>query len=352
MQLQFTQPTVTSRVRFFESRRKFEAAVSRSGASIIWDRGAPFMRGQNVLRISGGERTKRWSGAGALLEFLAELRHERGCPLLVAGGGAVLDLGAFSASLYRRGVPLILAPTTLLAMIDAALGGKTAVDFAGKGGLLKNFAGTFYPAQEIWIFPGFLESLPKRERISGAGECWKTIWIAGIRGDQGALIDYVHTGKVQPGLLRLVKKCLAAKIAVVESDPLDTKRRREVLNFGHTAGHVLESAGNVSHGEAVLWGMAIETALLGRRAESMRAQVLAVIEAMDLRLPEMLRKVSEKKILSLLLADKKMKNGRLELSVVSQPGSIALLRVSPRTMAAAIKGFLGSFPSERRRRQG
>lgn len=343
MQLTFSYPSRQSRVRFFRNSDEFREAVRAKGGAVIWDSGAPYLVSGAYL-LPGGEKVKRWPQAGKLLDFLAKKNHERNQPVLVVGGGAVLDLGAFASSLYRRGTPLILAPSTLLGMVDAAVGGKTAVDSFGAGGLKKNFAGTFYPADEVWVCPDFLSTLPRRERVSGAGECWKTIWIAGIRGRQKALLDYVQNGKISPALRTLLKRCLAAKISVVKRDPLDQKRIREVLNFGHTAGHVLESLSKLSHGEAVLWGMAIETCLLGARGRVMQAELALAIGAMDLRLPARLRSVSEKEILALLLADKKVRGGKIELSLLRKPGSVVRMKISPAGFAKKIKVFLESVP--------
>jgi 3-dehydroquinate synthase len=338
MQLRFSPPGVITKVRFFSTEVALNRIFRKQRGPQFWDEGAPIPLGaarDHIQFLAGGERVKRWSSLGKILEILGRAKHERSQPLVVVGGGAVLDLGALAASLYRRGVPLTLVPTTLLGMVDACTGGKTAVDFESPAGLRKNFAGTFYPAREVWIAPHFLASLPERERISGAGECWKMLWIAGERFNDRVLLDYVRTGKLSPALTRIVKQCLAAKIRVVESDPLDTKRRREVLNFGHTAGHALEALGGLSHGEAILWGMAVETTLLGRAGAFMQEKIHHVLRNLKRKPPKAFTGNFEE----ILLADKKIRGGKIELSLLTRPGKIVKKSFAPERIAGAIRAF-------------
>lgn len=340
MQLRFAPPATRTRVRFFPGAAAFVRALSQHSSFCLWDEGAPVpaeLKNARLHSLPGGEQGKRWASLEKILGALVERGHERSQPLTVVGGGALLDLGAFAASLYRRGIPLRLVPTTLLGMVDAALGGKTAVDGESAEGLRKNFAGTFYPAQEVWIAPHFLESLPEVERLSGAGECWKMLWIAGKKVPHGTLLDFVRTGKSGAALMKVIRACLAAKIAVVQKDPLDTKRVREVLNFGHTVGHAIEGRGGVSHGEAVLWGMAVETTLLGDRGEEMMGEILAVLGKLGRPLPEAFQAQAD--LVSLLAADKKSRDGKIELSLLTKPGRVVKRKFSAQEIAVAIKSF-------------
>jgi 3-dehydroquinate synthase len=222
-------------------------------------------------------------------------------------------------------------------MVDATLGGKTAVDRESAEGLNKNFAGTFYPADEVWICPEFLQTLPLRERMSGAGETWKTLWLAGKKEDR-ALLEFVREGKTGPALLKLIKQCLAIKTRFVEKDPLDTKRIRESLNFGHTVGHALESLaeGRLTHGEAVLWGMAVESSILGK--SEMATIALERIRELGLELPKEFR-LPASRWEPLLKADKKARGGALELSVLSAPGKLRKLKMPPAALATQIRAF-------------
>jgi 3-dehydroquinate synthase len=267
---------------------------------------------------------------------------------VVIGGGAVLDLGAFAASLYRRGMPLVLVPTTLLSMCDATLGGKTAVDAEISGRLVKNFAGTFYPAQAVWISMEFLRSLPERERLSGAGEVLKTLWIRGKSWDREALADFVRYAKISKSLGHLVRDCLVLKGKVVERDPLDEKRIREVLNFGHTVGHALEALSDLSHGECVLWGMAVESSLLGSRGAQMLGECAWAIREFGLAFPQQFKSVSREEWIGLLAGDKKSKGGAIEMSLLERPGRVVKKRFAPDRIVQAIKDFPKSFPLEGR----
>lgn len=342
MQTRFHPPARKTATRFLSREAELRRVLMKAEPWIVLDEGVPLpfaLEGRGLLTVEGGEGGKRWASLEKVLSWLAENKAERTQPLLVVGGGAALDLGGLAASLYKRGMPLILAPTTLLAMVDATLGGKTAVDMETEGRLLKNFAGTFFPARDIWIYPEFLSTLPERERISGAGEVCKTLWIQGGKWDRESLLAFVRGSDASPGLLKLVRACLALKSKVVQRDPLDQTRVREVLNFGHTAGHALESASGLSHGECVLWGIAIESALLGSAA--MMRESFAMIRALGLSLPaELEREIGWEKFLG---ADKKIKGGKIEMSLLAAPGKIVRKSYSLAQVAAAIRAFPESF---------
>ncbi len=344
MRARFHPKPCLTEILFLKDISSITRKAEGSPGWLLVDAGVPglgSLSGDRVLRMEGGEGVKRWDRLERILSWLAENRAERSQPLVVMGGGALLDLGAFAASVYRRGMPLVLVPTTLLGMVDATLGGKTAVDHEQSESLLKNFAGTFYPASEIWISPAFLESLPERERRSGAGEVAKTLWISGKKWRKDPLLKFVGQGQVS-GLLPLLKECLSVKAKLVAKDPLDTRRIREVLNFGHTAGHALEGATALSHGEAVLWGMAIESSMIG--AKPMLKEVLSFLRALGLELPGELKQTVGWE--SYLTADKKMKSGILELSLLTAPGKVVKRKVPAAQLASAIRAFPEFFLRE------
>ncbi|HEY8279191.1 MAG TPA: 3-dehydroquinate synthase family protein [Bdellovibrionota bacterium] len=346
MKLPFRTPSRYTEVRHFPSLPALGRALASADAWILVDAGVsrtlPFV-GRGVLEIGGGEECKRWSQLEKILAWLAESGAERSQPLVVIGGGAVLDLGAFAASLYRRGMPLILVPTSLLGMVDAALGGKTAVDLERDGHVRKNFAGTFYPAGQVWLATDFLRTLPERERLSGAGEVFKSMWIAGKKWNRAPLVEYVRSGKVSKGLETLIRACLSLKCSVVAKDPLDEKRLREVLNFGHTVGHALESTSSLSHGECVLWGMAVETALLGKSGKPMARQCSEAVASLARSFPAELGQISAAEWITLLGADKKARGGKIEMSLLAKPGKVVKRRFSADEIAHTIREFPGSF---------
>lgn len=340
----YPQPKYTQ-TRFFPKLDALKNALAREKGWVLLDRGLNLsgnLPALGTLPLAGGEGVKSWQELEKILTWLAENRAERGHSLIVIGGGAVLDLGAFAASLYRRGMRLILVPSTLLGMVDATLGGKTAVDFEAGDALWKNFAGTFYPANEVWLLPEFLATLPQRERRSGAGEVFKTLWLAGKKSDPKALWKYLEGGSPS-GLAPLLRDCLSIKARFVEKDPLDDKRIREALNFGHTAGHALEAVSDLSHGESVLWGMAIETTLLGSRGKAMREICFSALRRLEMACPPECERLSEEEWSKILEADKKNRAGKIEVTLLERPGVLRKKKISSQEIARAIRAFPAIF---------
>ena len=205
------------------------------------------------IPVPGGERSKTPDGLAALWSRLAEADLDRGSLLLAAGGGTVLDLAGFAASTWHRGIPWVAIPTTLLAMVDASIGGKTGIDLpAGK-----NLVGAFHPPLEVHVDLAFLDTLPAEEIGTGLAEIVK----AAVVGDSG-LLEHVERNatallaREEASLLEAVRRAVAVKTAIVSRDPREGGERR-VLNFGHTLGHAIESASGyaIPHGRAVAVGM-------------------------------------------------------------------------------------------------
>jgi 3-dehydroquinate synthase len=208
------------------------------------------------------------------LERAATALLRAGCTrrsLVVAiGGGAVSDAAGFLAATFMRGVPWAAVPTTLLAMVDAAIGGKTAVNLP----VAKNAVGAFHPPSAVLADPAALETLPARELRSGMGEVVK---YAALR--PALLGEVVALGRAAPGPA-LVAACARAKVDVVREDPLE-RGARKLLNLGHTFGHGVEAAGRFeryTHGEAVAIGLAFAFRLAARMG---RLGPLAVAELED-----------------------------------------------------------------------
>ncbi len=205
--------------------------------------------------MPAGEKAKSWASVELILERALALGLDRSSVIVGVGGGVVCDVAAFAASVYMRGCGLVLAPTTLLAMVDAAIGGKTGIDWGG----YKNMVGTFYPASEVRICVGALSSLPEREYRSGLAEVIKTAALGDeqlfgmLEGERGPVLAR------RPALLaEVVERCAAVKIGIVSRD-LTERGPRAWLNLGHTFAHALEAVTGMerhTHGEAVAWGMA------------------------------------------------------------------------------------------------
>ena len=218
----------------------------------------------NYIVIGRGESYKRLTIVEKILARAVEFGLGRDSRFIAVGGGVVCDMTAFAASIYMRGVSLILIPTTLLSMVDASLGGKTGVDFKS----YKNLVGSFYPAEEIRIFTLFTVSLSKHEFLNGLAEILKHSFLTG--GDYFSKIikrkDEIHA-RTPEIIEELVYESLLIKKSYVEKDPYEKNGLRAQLNFGHTFGHAYETItglGQISHGEAVAWGIsrALEAGVL------------------------------------------------------------------------------------------
>ena len=207
------------------------------------------------ILVPRGEEAKTWSVLARIIDELAERRISRGTPILALGGGSVGDVAGLAASLYMRGTPVIHVPTTLLAQVDSALGGKTAIDSGG----LKNIAGTFHMPALIVADPALLDTLDQRQMAAGYAEVVKYGLI-----DDPLFFDWCE--RHGPALIagdrdariHAVRHCLAAKARMVRGDPFDRGGSRTLLNLGHSFAHAIEAAtglGRLLHGEAVAVGL-------------------------------------------------------------------------------------------------
>ena len=195
---------------------------------------------KDVIEIENPEKQKSFDGFQKLSEKLLERKLNRNSHILAIGGGALSDLVGFVASTVKRGVSFDIVPTTLLAMVDAAIGGKTAINTeAGK-----NQIGTFYFPKKVMINLDFLKTLPEDEIQSGLGEVLKYTFL-----DEDIFQMAKH------GLTsELIQKCAEFKMNLVEKDP-NEKNERMFLNLGHTFGHAFEKIEEISHGIAVIKGL-------------------------------------------------------------------------------------------------
>ncbi|HEY9595838.1 MAG TPA: 3-dehydroquinate synthase family protein, partial [Spirochaetia bacterium] len=240
-----------------------------------------------------------------------------------------------------RGCGLVLAPTTLLAMVDASLGGKTGIDFLG----YKNMVGTFYPASRIVIRVDALAALPGREYLSGLAEVIKTA----IIGDAAllALLEERREAVMarDPAVVEeMIRRSLAVKGRLVEADPRETGRRA-LLNLGHTFGHALESATDFSgwtHGEAVAWGMGRALAAgtrFGMTDPGFARRVAALLEAYGFRLRS---DVPYSALAPGLDRDKKRKGGMARLVIPCDVCDVRVRETAPEDIAAVLQDDMGT----------
>ena len=279
-----------------------------------------------VMRtLRGGEASKTTESLGLLWTWLSEEGATRRSTLVLIGGGALLDLGGFAASTYMRGIETIYVPTTLLSMVDASVGGKTAIDFLG----VKNLIGSFHPASEVIVDIDFLRTLPLEELLSGYGEVIKHATLMG--GDAWREVCRIGdpVGLMDEEWQMLIEKSIAYKTTVVEADPKEQGLRR-ILNIGHTVGHALEAYAyqnefrrTLPHGEAVVLGLIIESYItmyqIGGNKEYIR-QLMTL--ARDLYSPFFFTCKDYPELLRLMRCDKKNAAGTITIMGVVAPGDI------------------------------
>lgn len=200
------------------------------------------------VEVPVGEECKNLEVAAQVWQTLLEGEADRQTVIVNLGGGSVCDLGGFVAAGYKRGIRHINVPTSLLAMVDAAIGGKTAVDFGG----VKNSIGHFYPAALTVIEPAFLDTLPQDEMLNGRMEMVKTAAVT----DSDLYAQLLADSDVGDVGRRQVVDVARIKARVVKVDPYDHSIRR-ILNFGHTFGHAIEVYSGLPHGLAVGVGMLV-----------------------------------------------------------------------------------------------
>lgn len=208
-----------------------------------------------ALELPGGETNKNWNAVETVCRHWLGMSLDRSASIIALGGGIVTDTVGFAASAFMRGIPWIAAPTTLLAMVDAAVGGKTGVNLP-EG---KNLVGAFWPPRAVLVDIDTLKTLPERELRAGLAEVVKAAWIA----DRG-LLDVIPPSRdlrydsVPPAAwIELVSRAVGIKAEIVIADEREGGRRK-ALNLGHTMGHALETATGYErflHGEAVAWGL-------------------------------------------------------------------------------------------------
>ena len=286
----------------------------------------------NFLTVAPGERSKSWPVVQRLARELLSQGAHRGSALIALGGGVVGDLTGFLASIYMRGVPLVQVPTTLLAMVDASLGGKTAINLP-EG---KNLLGTFYQPRLVVMDPEFLATLPRKERLNGLAEALK----AGFIRDRELLEQLSRHGLGifrHPGeLLEVIFRAADIKVAIVAADVRETDLRR-LLNFGHTLGHGLEAASgfHLPHGQAVALGMLMALGLSERltglsKEESEWGQQLLLNFGYAERLP----KLDQEAVLAALSRDKKHREAGLVFVLLRRLGEAVIQEDVPLALAS------------------
>lgn len=323
------QPSIVTLSSSAEELSDFLSKHEYSSIFVVFDENtekycAPFLsqvftakniRYQGIV-IAAGEEYKTLESAQTIWKSLADYGADRSSILINCGGGMICDLGGFAASLYKRGIDFIHLPTTLLAMVDASIGGKCGVDFDQ----LKNQIGVFQNPQAIFVCPPFLNTLPALEMKSGMAEVYKHSLIADtdLWSDlQDLELDDFHSD--------LVLKAYKIKEAIVSKDPYENGERK-LLNFGHTVGHGIESL-FLAEGRPIPHGFAIATGMIVESFLSMKMNGLPEEDYLQIkhRIVSIYPKLEwsdeqQSQIIQFIKGDKKNKAGKLLFVLLSKIG--------------------------------
>lgn len=292
-----------------------------------------------VVEMRDGERYKKLATVEELAEKLVRLGASRDAVVLAFGGGVVGDVTGLLASVYMRGIDVVQIPTTVLAQVDASIGGKTGVNLrAGK-----NLLGTFHQPRAVLIDPEVLASLPERDFRAGLYESLK----CGVIGNRELFESLERTpAKIlrrNPAMLEwVIAESVRLKAAVVSADEREAGLRR-VLNFGHTIGHALEAETayrRFLHGEAIAWGMVAAANIAAAVGETTVDTAQRISEAVLAAGPLPKVAVRSRNILHRLQADKKTRNGVVHFVLPTTIGKVAIVNdVPPAVVREAIEGL-------------
>ncbi len=299
----------------------------------------PYLPEHDLIQIRSGEEYKTLQTCEYIWERMTELHLDRWAVLVNLGGGVIGDMGGFCAAVFKRGLYFVQVPTTLLAQVDASVGGKTGIDFHG----LKNHIGVYKEPQAVFINPAFLQTLPQRQIKSGYAEIIKHWLIA----DAAAFQEQRQIGLFTEDWEELIRQSVAIKEQVVEADPLEGGYRK-VLNFGHTVGHAVETylmgqgGRELLHGEAVAVGMFCES-WLSVKHELLSEKELDKIETFLLSVYEKvsLTDADIKSIAQLALQDKKNTHSTINCTLLNGIGNAVYDQpVTPQEIQESLRYYI------------
>lgn len=286
-----------------------------------------------IISVPDGEAAKRIGVVEDIYRELMAAQVGRGDTVVAVGGGAVTDVAGFVAGTYVRGIEAVFVPTTLLGAVDAAIGGKSAVNVDGK-----NLAGLFRHPARVVVDIDVLAGLPERLVREGSAEALK----AGYIGDPTLVALFERDGLGAP-IDEVVNRAVAVKVEVVSAD-FTEQGRRAILNYGHTIGHAVEAATGISHGEAVAIGMAAAAVLSEQITGFSGASEQRALIA-SLGLPVQAPAINIERIEALMAMDKKRDERGLRFVVLEAVGRPAVVHADPATVRAALASIgLGERP--------
>ncbi|HQR41213.1 MAG TPA: 3-dehydroquinate synthase [Gemmatales bacterium] len=276
------------------------------------------------VQVPSGENQKSLEGLSKLYDELAALKADRSTPILALGGGVIGDLAGFAAATFNRGLPVIMIPTTLLAMVDSSVGGKVGINHqAGK-----NLIGAFHQPRGVWIDTQYLSTLPPREYCSGMAEVIKYGMILDAAFFQWLEEHVEAILQLEPAALdHLITRSCELKAQVVEQDEYETTGLRALLNFGHTCGHAFEKVagyGRLLHGEAVAIGMVCECRLaekLGMIDDALTQRLIKLLSRFQLP-TAVSRRWSVDAMVEAMRHDKKNVGGKMRFVLPTRLGEV------------------------------
>jgi len=294
-----------------------------------------------VLEVPAGERSKSARVAFRLIEEIAQYDIYKKMFIIAFGGGVVGDLAGFVAAVYKRGIPYVQVPTTLLAQVDSSIGGKVAIDLP----IGKNLVGAFYQPKLVWSDVTVLSTLTKRQVRNGLAEVVKY----GVIADQN-FFKYVceHYARIlkldAEALVHVVMQSSKIKRNVVVADEKETKGIRTTLNFGHTVGHAIEAAGRYNqyhHGEAIALGMRVAASISKRKKMCAAKDVTALNDILSrIGLPACIHGVKTTDILNRMKHDKKFLTGKNRFVLMSCIGGVKIVEgLPPATIIKSIEEY-------------
>ncbi|MBF2735090.1 MAG: 3-dehydroquinate synthase [Betaproteobacteria bacterium AqS2] len=316
-------------------------AWAKHGAAVLAACKQAHGREPPVFEVPAGEASKSWEQLERACAFLAEQRIARQDLLIACGGGMATDLGGFAAAAWMRGIRHVAIPTTLLAQVDAAVGGKTGINIAAG----KNLVGSFHQPRLVIADVALLTTLPPREFSAGLAECVKhAVLDAGLYAHTREHSDEIAKGvDADPAVLaELVERNVAFKAAVVAADEREGGRRM-LLNLGHTFAHALETVtgyGRYLHGEAVSLGLLAACRLaarLGLLTQDKLADELAEL-LQKFSLPVSWPEIDPEELLKTMSLDKKVAEGKLRFVLPEAAGEVSVVPgVDPAEVRATLK---------------
>jgi 3-dehydroquinate synthase len=274
----------------------------------------PKLSAAEIIEIESGEASKSLEFSAHIWQTFIENQADKKSLLINLGGGVVSDLGGFTASVYKRGIDFINIPTSLLAMADASVGGKTGIDFNA----VKNSLGTFAQPKAVFIHPAFLKTLPERHFQNGLAEVYKMALVSDKKFWD--VLKESHSPEF------LITKSVVLKNKIVLKDPFD-KGIRKILNFGHTIGHTLEAflqeqEQSLLHGEAILAGMIMESHISFQKKLLSKKELREIVSVFQSSFH--LRKIEGvpfRSIIDLVKNDKKTAGNKFRFSLIAKIGT-------------------------------